>query len=202
MTGDVPSWTEYYDAQEIDREPRELLVQVLDAFGPGAHEAVELGCGQGIDTLEMLRRGWSVLAVDAEPEGIRRLLARVPDDLRPRLVTRVARMEDVDVPPVDLVWASFSLFFCPPERFDELWARIRAAIRPGGRVAGHLLGDRDTWAPDDDITAHTRDAALQRLDGLEVERFDEEDEDGEACSGPKHWHVFHFAARRAHAGIE
>jgi tellurite methyltransferase len=196
MTGDVPTWTEYYDAQEDGREPRELLVRVLDAFGPGAHEAVDLGCGQGFDTLEMLRRGWSVLAVDAEPEGIRRLLARVPDDLRPRLDARVARMEDVELPPVDLVWASFSLFFCPPERFDGLWGKIRAAIRPGGRVAGHLLGDRDTWAPDDDITAHTREAALERLAGLEIERFDEEEEDGEACSGPKHWHVFHLAARR------
>jgi SAM-dependent methyltransferase len=202
MSGDVPTWTEYYDTQEDDREPRELLVQVLDAFGPGAHEAVELGCGQGFDTLEMLRRGWSVLAIDAEPEGIRRLLARVPDDHRPRLDARVAGMQDVELPSVDLVWASFSLFFCPPERFDDLWDRIRAAIRPGGRIAGHLLGDRDTWAPDDDITAHTREAALARLDGLEVERFDEEEEDGEACSGPKHWHVFHLAARRPAPGIE
>jgi SAM-dependent methyltransferase len=201
VTGDVPTWTDYYDAQEHDREPRELLVRVLDAFGPGVWEAAELGCGQGFDTLEMLRRGWSVVAVDAEPEGIRRLLARVPDVLRQRLDARVARMEDVDVPPVDLVWASFSLFFCPPERFDDLWDRIRAAIRPGGRVAGHLLGDRDTWAPDDDITAHTREAALGRLEGLEVERFEEEEEDGEACSGPKHWHVFHFAARRPASGI-
>jgi tellurite methyltransferase len=202
MTGDVPTWTDYYDAQEDEREPRELLVEVLDSFDADGHEAVELGCGQGFDTLEMLRRGWSVLAVDAEPEGVRRLLARVPDDLRPRLDARVARMEDVELPPVDLVWASFSLFFCPPERFDGLWTGIRAAIRPGGRVAGHLLGDRDTWAPDDDITAHTREAALGRLDGLEVERFEEEEEDGEACSGPKHWHVFHCAARRPAPGIE
>jgi hypothetical protein len=110
-------------------------------------------------------------------------------------------MQDVELPAVDLVWASFSLFFCPPGRFDDLWAGIRTAIRPGGRVAGQLLGDRDTWAPTDDITAHTREAALDRLAGLEIERFDEEEEEGEGWSGTKHWHVFHFAARRpAHAG--
>jgi hypothetical protein len=32
------------------------------------------------------------------------------------------------------------------------------------------------------------------FDGWTIERFDEEEEDGEACSGPKHWHVFHVVA--------
>jgi hypothetical protein len=34
------------------------------------------------------------------------------------------------------------------------------------------------------------------FDGWELERFDEEENDGEACSGPKHWHVFHAVARK------
>lgn len=192
-----PTWTDYYDAQEDDREPRELLVQVLDAFGAaGERRAVELGCGQGLDTLELLRRGWTVLAIDAEPEGIRRLRARVPPELEPRLRVELARMEDVSLPRADLVWASFSLFFCPPDRFDGLWSGIRAAVRPGGRVAGELLGERDTWAPDTEFSAFSREQALGLLDGFVVERFEEEEEDGEACSGPKHWHVFHVIARR------
>jgi trans-aconitate methyltransferase len=38
--------------------------------------AVDLGCGAGRDTAELLRRGWRVLAIDAEAEAIRRLLER------------------------------------------------------------------------------------------------------------------------------
>jgi SAM-dependent methyltransferase len=192
---DEPTWTDYYDEQG-DREPRELLLDVLDGFGDGAGEAVDLGCGQGIDTLAMLERGWHVFAIDAEPEGIRRLRRRVPQRLAGALRSEVASMQDVELPPVDLVWASFSLFFCPPELFEGLWARVRDAIRPGGRFAGQLLGDRDTWAARNEISAFARADAERLVDGLEVERFDEEDEDGEACSGPKHWHLFHVVARR------
>ncbi len=192
---DEPSWTDYYDEQG-EREPRELLLDVLRAFGEDGHEAVDLGCGQGIDTLAMLEHGWQVFAVDAEPEGIRRLLARVPPRLASSLRSEVASMEDVDIPPVDLVWASFSLFFCPPERFGALWAKVRDAVRPGGRFAGQFLGDRDSWTSRSEISAFARADAVRLLEGLEVERFEEEEEDGEACSGPKHWHVFHVVARR------
>ena len=104
-------------------------------------------------------------------------------------------MEEAVLPPVDLVWASYSLFFCDPGRFPDLWGRIGAAIRPGGRFAGELLGDRDTWAALEDRTALSRVAAEVLFTGWTVERFEEEENDGEACGGPKHWHYFHVVAR-------
>ena len=194
-------WTEYYDEHE-GREPREMLLEVLDSFGPGEERsAVDLGCGAGIDTLAMLRRGWRVFATDGEEEAIERVRRRVPGTLSARLTTLVSRMEDVELPTgVDLVWASFSLFFCRPDTFGDVWGRILEAIAPGGRFAGELLGDRDTWAPEDDISAFTRDQAAALFDGFEVERFDEEEEDGTATSGDKHWHLFHAVARKP-AGV-
>jgi tellurite methyltransferase len=188
-------WAEYYDEYE-DREPREMLVRVLGAFGAGEHQAVDLGCGSGIDTLAMLRAGWRVFATDAEPEGIRRLRARVPEELSPRLRVELGRMEDVELPPTDLIWAGFSLFFCRPDRFGDVWGRILAAIRPGGRFAGQLLGDRDAWARDPGISSFSRERALAFFDELEIEEVEEEEEDGDAGGEPKHWHVFHVVARR------
>jgi hypothetical protein len=32
--------------------------------------------------------------------------------------------------------------------------------------------------------------------GMTIVKFDEEDADGMAYSGPKHWHVFHITARQ------
>jgi tellurite methyltransferase len=187
------TWSDYY-ASNADREPREMLFETLDSFRmPG--EAVDLGCGAGIDTVAMLERGWRVLATDAEEEAIALLRQRVPSALVPRLRTRVARMEALELPRVDLVWAGFSLFFCRPERFEDVWTRIGRSIVPGGRFAGQILGERDTWASDEDITSFRRADAESLLDGWAVERFDEEENDGEACSGPKHWHVFHVVAR-------
>jgi tellurite methyltransferase len=52
--------------------------------------AIDLGCGDGAETLELLRRGWTVLAVDGSSAGIARLRQSVsPADL-PRLTTLVA----------------------------------------------------------------------------------------------------------------
>jgi trans-aconitate methyltransferase len=199
----VPSadWFGYYDAQE-GREPRELLTEVLRAFDAEHRvgSAVDIGCGDGTDSLALLARGWNVLSIDAEDDAIRRLRARLTDDVAARSTTDVSPMEGVDLPPADLVFASFSLPFCPPESFPDLWARIRASLRRGGRFAGELFGDRDTWASDPTMTFQDEDAARALFDGLVVESFVEEDEDGESFDGPKHWHVFHVIARRPGPG--
>ncbi|MGE5226477.1 MAG: class I SAM-dependent methyltransferase [Planctomycetaceae bacterium] len=187
-------WSAYYRAND-GREPRPMLLEVLAGYDePG--RAVDLGCGAGIDTVAMLERGWDVLAIDAEAEAIERLAARTPADATSRLRTQLAPMEDADLPEVDLVWASYSLFFCDPRRFPEVWNRIGAALRAEGRIACQLLGDRDTWAGGDRISSFDRDAALALFDGWTLERFEEDENDGDACSGPKHWHVFHVVARR------
>jgi SAM-dependent methyltransferase len=184
-------WIGYYD-EYGDREPRELLLETLARFdGPG--DAVDLGCGVGIDAAAMLAGGWSVFATDAQEEAIARLLARVSAEERDRLRVLRSRMEDVELPVADLVWASFSLFFCDPPTFPAVWGRIRGGVRPGGRFAGQLLGDRDTWAPQGDITAFRREEAEALFDGWTLERFEEEEY--EADADPKHWHLFHAVAR-------
>ncbi|HKA27105.1 MAG TPA: class I SAM-dependent methyltransferase, partial [Gaiellaceae bacterium] len=73
-------WGRYYDAAK-GGAPRETLLFALDLFereGGGGKErlAVDLGCGEGRDTVELLRRGWRVLAIDAEREAIERLRTR------------------------------------------------------------------------------------------------------------------------------
>ena len=187
-------WTDYYESQG-DRAPRDLLVTTLDAFGPGARDAIDLGCGTGIETVAILRRGWRVFAVDAEQVGIDRLLMRASPPERQRLQAQVVAIEDAELPSADLVWAGYSIFFIPPHRFERTWVNIRASVRPGGRFAGQVLGERDTWAAGGEVNAHGRADAEALFDGWDVERFDEEENDGEACSGPKHWHLFHIVAR-------
>ena len=39
------------------------------------------------------------------------------------------------------------------------------------------------------------------FDGLQIVSLDEEDQDGDSFSGPKHWHVFDIVARSTRQGI-
>jgi SAM-dependent methyltransferase len=147
--------------------------------------------------VELLRRGWHVVAIDGEPEAIARLRARVGDQGE-RLVTTVARFEDAEWPEAALVNSSFALPFCRPESFDAVWSRVRESLAPGARFSGQLFGDRDGWAGEKEMTFVSRATAETLFDGLELERFDELEEDGQTALGdPKHWHVFHVVAHRA-----
>lgn len=191
-------WAEYYDKLR-DRPPRKTLVAALDAFGDPTTDslAVDLGCGDGRDIVEILRRGWSVVAVDAEPQALTRLAERKLPGAE-KITPIVSRMEDVPLPlGLRLVNASFAMPLCEPERFHDLWARIGEALPAGGRFSGQWYGPRDSWMGRPGITFLERDAALTLLDGFDIEMFDEEEADSTTPRGkPKHWHIFHIVARK------
>jgi hypothetical protein len=122
----------------------------------------------------------------------------VPEERKSRLTTVQVDFEEMEVPPCDLVNASFALPFCDPRHLPPLWGRIVAAIRPGGRFAGQFFGDRDSWASLPDRTHHSRDEVVALLEGFEIEMMRiEERDDGPEVRNPKHWHLFHVVARKA-----
>lgn len=185
-----------YNAAVAEEPASNLLIQAVAAFdaeGPGPRHAVDLGCGEGRDTIELLRRGWTVTAIDLTAESLDHLRTRAGAD--PRLTTIHAAMEDAEWPRADLVNASRSLPFCAPDRFAELWTRITASLTPGGRFAGHLFGPRLSWASE--VVTHSREAALALLADFDLERFAEFERDGTGVLGrPQHTHAFAIVARK------
>ena len=194
-------WRTYYEKLK-GRPPRETLLFALERFAEEGRDgadcrAVDLGSGGGRDTIELLRRGWRVLAIDAEPAATEALSARPDLPEGARLETRVARFDETDWPAVDLVNSSFALPLCPQESFPALWRRILDSLRPGGRFAGQLYGPRDSWAGDPSITFLERRQIEALLEPLAIEMLDEEEDDSTTPRGQtKHWHVFHIVVRR------
>jgi len=202
-------WVAYYD-RVAGKPPRDTLLAALDLFareeggaGDGGDRlAIDLGCGDGRDTIELLRRGWRVIAIDDHPEGLRRLRERTEVDVAGaiaagRLEIRRTGFAEVGLEACEFVNASFSLPFCEPGIFGRLWGEIESAIAMGGRFAGQLFGERDSWSTIEDRTHHTRVEAVRLLDGFVLESFIEEEREGvDASSNHKHWHVFHVVGRK------
>ena len=196
---EVEDWPGYFGAV-LGKGARETLIAALDGFareGFAGGLAVDLAAGEGRDTLELLGRGWRVVATDSHPEAFSFLWPRVPEALKPNLTTVEVSFAETTMPDCDLVNASFALPFCEPRHFPGLWSRIVAAIRPGGRFAGQFFGTRDSWASLPDRMHHSRDQVLTLLEGFEIEMMnDEEKDDPPDVRKPKHWQLFHVVARK------
>jgi SAM-dependent methyltransferase len=158
---------------------------------------VDLGCGAGRDTRELLRAGFSVLAVDREPAAQDALEAVLEADLRDRLRVHIEDLATVAIPACDLVNASLCLPFLSPDAYRGIWNRIVAALAPGSRFAAMLFGDHDEAAEEVDMTCLSPDQMRADLAGFEIEHWTEKEEDSQTALGaPHHLHLVEFVARR------
>lgn len=195
-------WPKYFEAVAA-LGARDTLVRAADLFGSGAGRvAIDVACGEGRDTRELLGRGWRVHAFDSSALGISRLLASVGEEHRTSLSARVLAMEDASAAKgwperCDLVNASFALPFCKPDAFNDLWAWIVGRLEPGGRFAGQMFGDRDEWAPVRPPSHFSRARVEELLSAFELEHFEEVEKDGgDALGVTKRHHLFHIVARK------
>ena len=195
-------WHAYYSAVK-GRPPRDTLLTALANFdreisdSDSSRFAIDLGCGNGRDTIELLHRGWQVLAIDGEQEGINRLLSN-PNVDRQQLQTDLMKFESLVLPKsVDFINASFSLPFCQSQYFPKLWDTIVTSLRSGGRFSGQLFGDRDSWAIDSSANYHTRQEIEDLLQYFVIEMLEEEEHPGKtALDEEKYWHIFQIVARK------
>jgi SAM-dependent methyltransferase len=197
-------WSRFYEWQ-VGRELRATFLAGLEALHdrpPGF--AIDLGCGDGLETRELIRLGWRVLAIDSDPGVDERVRAVVGADTvaaagadgAPALEVWQRDFADIrELPDADFVYAGFSLPFCEPSRFPYLWADIRESLRPGAVFAGELFGPDDAWFGRPGMNFHSVSGVEAMLDGLEVVQLIEDNQDGRSFEGPKHWHVFHIVAR-------
>jgi tellurite methyltransferase len=191
-------WDRFVRSNRL-RPPRELLRRTLGAFaleGRAPGIAVDLGCGSGPDTVELLRAGWTVHAVDTNALGLQLLREGAPADAAARLHTHHQPLQDVELPACDLVWSSWALPYCPAERWPALLGRIVAALNPGGRLAGDLFGPRHAWAGEDGMFTIAEDTLRQQLPPLVVEAFDIEDGWRPSAGEMTRWHAFGISARK------
>lgn len=190
-----PTWREYYQ-KVAQRPPRRLLIDAVEHFSsPGV--AIDLGCGGGIETRELLRRGWQVVAVDQESAALELLEETVAAEDRARLTPYQATFDALKLPTADFVWAGLSLPFCEPRSFTQLWQVIARSLRIGGRFAGDLFGVQHAWRERDEMTFVTREQIEALLAAFDVERLDERAEERPtAFQGMQHWHSFDIIARK------
>src|SRR6185369_2744995 len=114
------------------------LMAFLAPLPPGA-SILELGCGAGGDTAEMLARGFNVRATDGSPE-----MGAVASKRLGRTVETLL-FHDLDaVEAYDAVWANACLLHVPRAELADVLGLIWRALKPEGVFfASYKTGDTD-----------------------------------------------------------
>jgi demethylmenaquinone methyltransferase/2-methoxy-6-polyprenyl-1,4-benzoquinol methylase len=103
----------------------------LRAFVP-AGDVLELACGQGVWTRQLLAHADSLTALDASGEMLAIAARRVHDD-RVRFVHADLFKWESDR-RFDVVFFGFWLSHVPLDQFEPFWSRVDRWLEPGGRV--------------------------------------------------------------------
>src|SRR5258706_2519641 len=190
------SWHKFYQITK-DSPPWPLLQKAV-ALLDHKDDALDLGAGAGRDTVFLLEQAFHVTAVDRERSSIV-ILETLPQQ---NLTLVQSAFADFTFETYDIITAQYALPFNPKETFNEVLAKLKRALRPGGICTGQLFGIHDEWnKPDVDMTFLTVEQAHELLSDLELIELQDVELDGTTADHtPKHWHLFHIIARK-NAGI-
>jgi SAM-dependent methyltransferase len=128
---------EAYAGREITS--RQARLTAFLALLPPRASILELGCGAGSDTAEMLARGFEVRATDGSPE-----MAAVASKRLGRTVETLLFHELDEVEAYDGVWANACLLHVPRDELAGILRLIWRAMKPAGAFfASYKTGDGD-----------------------------------------------------------
>jgi len=165
--GQASEYNEIYKNPEgklFSRKPNAFLVEVTRTRKPG--KALDVGMGQGRNSIYLARRGWDVTGFDASDEGVR--IARgEAARLGIKLSARVATFDEFDFG--ENAWDLIVLTYVPAK---EIAPKVMRALKPGGAV---VIEDRhrDTrrvW-PEGGLFADNE--LLTLFPGLRVLRYED-----------------------------
>ena len=126
-----------YAGREITS--RQARLSAFLALLPPSASILELGCGAGGDTAEMLARGFDVRATDGSPE-----MADVASKRLGRPVETLLFHDLDEVEAYEGVWASACLLHVPRNELAGILRLIWRALKPAGAFyASYTTGDGD-----------------------------------------------------------
>ncbi len=105
----------------------------------GDERVLDAGCGSGRVTAALLERlpAGQVVAVDGSPSMVDQARATMPDE---RVEVRVADLLELELdPPADAILSTATFHWIADH--DRLFARLHAALAPGGRLVAQCGGE-------------------------------------------------------------
>jgi tellurite methyltransferase len=112
-------------------KPSDDVVAAVALLAPGAR-VLDLGCGDGRNSLYVASRGFDTWAMDVSEAGIEKL-RRLADGKGLRVTAAVGDLRDYRIPgPFDLIVAHGCLHLIERDHWRRTLADMQASTKPGG----------------------------------------------------------------------
>ncbi|MGC2938886.1 MULTISPECIES: class I SAM-dependent methyltransferase [unclassified Brevibacterium] len=130
-------------------QPNTRLIEIASHLIPG--DALEVGCGNGGDTLWLAQRGWSVTAADIAATAVHRLTQLAQETHLEHRITSLRWDLNQGLPPgdFDLINAHY-LHAGPGLDRPGIFRTAAHALRPGGHLVVVDHGSIAPWSWDQD----------------------------------------------------
>lgn len=193
------SWQNYFDKNK-GRPVRPLYLKALEqaAFAEDSKIAIDLGCGAGIETADLLSRGWDVLAIDREPAALDAVRSLISPPQELKLELRCQWLESIeDLPASSFIYAYHSLPFCGSESLGRLFRLVAKNLRNRGIFAGSFFGPNDDWVLGNRATGISVSQLKIYLSNLNISYVEEvESIDPAAGKGRNNFHIIDIIASK------
>ncbi len=174
---DAHAWDDRYAAEDRvwGGEPNRFVVQYLRDLPPGS--AIDLGAGEGRNSVWLAQQGWDVTAVDFSATGLRKAREMAAD----AGVSLATVAEDVTAfdptVPVDLVLLCYLQI--PDEHQIALLRRLPDWLQDGGAVFIVAHDKANTvGGPPDPSVRYSVEQTVAALEGLRIDVAEVLDRDG------------------------
>ncbi len=173
-------WDRRYGAtpRVFRAEPDETLVELVSPLAPG--QALDLGAGEGRNSLWLAKSGWTVVAVDASQVALDRIgefaaadgvtVEAIHSDIIDYLQSARATGRHFDLVVLAYLHPS-------PEERAALLDAVVASLSTNGHlfIVGHHVSSLGMAGPPDPSRLYSEDDLLRALQPLEVLRLDRRD---------------------------
>ena len=175
-----------------DKAPNRVLLEALP-YVKTIGRALDLGCGAFRDTMFLAEKGFVVDAVDSSPD----VSVYLPEN--DAIHFSAVSFSDFPYPEneYDLVTAQYSLPFCEPEKFPDVWQKIITSLKKGGIFTGQFFGYEDGFAPNAQMTFLNKEHVEELFSDCIVHTFVEAKRTKKTATGrEKFWHIFDVIAEK------
>lgn len=190
------NWNKYVQKTK-NRQPVNYLMEAVKNLNDLKGNALDLGCGSGIDSKYIAENGFNVEAIDFDKNAIKQTKL-ICKNLSVKIIQEDIKKFNIKNNFYNLIISWNTLPFLTKKESEKILADIQNGLISGGIFVFSIFGIEDEWAKIyKEMSFWTVEELKKTLSEMKFIKFLEEKQKGPTASGEtKFWHKIQAIAQK------